>query len=104
MKIRSLTYWGRWVNLTEAQKGIFGTDGYQLVTGGPGSGKPTVPILKAAKIAREALFPGQQILFLSFGRGTVSRVLEASDEESQVKRGEKKNRKRIGEEKRVEGR
>lgn len=77
------------VELTEAQKDIIRTDGHQLVTGGPGSGKTTVSILKAAKIAREALGPGQRILFLSFARATVSRVFEAIDEESQITREEK---------------
>ena len=77
------------VNLTEVQKDILRTDGHQLVTGGPGSGKTTVSILKAAKFAREQLRPSQRILFLSFARATVSRVLEAIDEESQISREEK---------------
>ena len=68
------------VDLTEAQKEILQAAGHQLVTGGPGSGKTTISILKAAKIAREELKPGQRILFLSFARATVSRVLEAIDE------------------------
>ena len=41
------------VDLTETQKAILQAVGHQLVTGGPGSGKTTVSILKAAKIARE---------------------------------------------------
>ncbi|MBB3810739.1 UvrD-helicase domain-containing protein [Pseudochelatococcus contaminans] len=77
------------VDLTEAQKGVLEAEGHQLVTGGPGSGKTTVSILKAAKIGREALKPGQRILFLSFARATVSRVLEAIDEEKQITRKEK---------------
>lgn len=64
------------VELTDVQKEVIQASGHQLVTGGPGSGKTTVSILKAAKIAREALGPGQRILFLSFARATVSRVLE----------------------------
>lgn len=78
------------VELTKAQQDVLATDGYQLVTGGPGSGKTTVSILKAAKIAREALRPEQRILFLSFARATVSRVLEAMDEESRISRDEKR--------------
>ena len=78
------------VELTEGQKDVIRTDGHQLVTGGPGSGKTTVSILKAARIAREALGPGQRILFLSFARATVSRVLEAIDEESQIAREERR--------------
>ena len=78
------------VDLTEIQKEIIRVDGHQLVTGGPGSGKTTVSILKAARIAREQLRPGQRVLFLSFARATVSRVLEAIDEESQIARDEKR--------------
>ncbi|WP_407187662.1 UvrD-helicase domain-containing protein [Bradyrhizobium centrosematis] len=78
------------VNLTDGQKDVLRADGHQLVTGGPGSGKTTVSILKAAKIAREALRQGQRILFLSFARATVSRVLEAIDEENQITREEKR--------------
>ena len=67
------------VDLTQAQKDVLAAEGHQLVVGGPGSGKTTVSILKAAKIAREKLRPGQRILFLSFARATVSRVFEAID-------------------------
>jgi DNA helicase-2/ATP-dependent DNA helicase PcrA len=78
------------VDLTETQKEILQAEGHQLVTGGPGSGKTTVSILKAAKIAHEDLKPGQHILFLSFARATVSRVLEAIDEESAITREERR--------------
>ncbi len=79
------------VDLTETQKEILQAGGHQLVTGGPGSGKTTVSILKAAKISREKLKPGQRILFLSFARATVSRVLEAIDEESAITREERRH-------------
>ncbi|TYL88683.1 ATP-dependent helicase [Bradyrhizobium rifense] len=77
------------VDLTKGQKEIIQAGGHQLVTGGPGSGKTTVSILKSAKIAREGLGLGQRILFLSFARATVSRVLEAIDEENAITREEK---------------
>jgi DNA helicase-2/ATP-dependent DNA helicase PcrA len=77
------------VDLTEAQEEVLLTSGHQLVIGGPGSGKTTVSILKAAKLARELLRPGQRILFLSFARATVSRVIEAMDEERGITRAEK---------------
>lgn len=78
------------VDLTPAQKEVLTADGPQLVVGGPGSGKTTVSILKAAKIAREKLRPGQRILFLSFARATVSRVFEAIDEHRSVTKEERK--------------
>lgn len=78
------------VDLTRVQKDILATEGYQLVVGGPGSGKTTVSILKAARIARETLRPGQRVLFLSFARATVSRVFEAIKEERSVTKEERK--------------
>jgi len=52
-------------------------EGHLLVKGGPGSGKTTISLLKAAKIINSGtLLKGQKILFLSFARATVSRVLE----------------------------
>ena len=66
--------------LTDKQKDILGADGHVLVKGGPGSGKTTVSILKAGIIVRERLQRSQRVLFLSFARATVSRVLEAIDE------------------------
>src|SRR4051794_15271744 len=69
------------INLTDKQKAILAQSGHLLVTGGPGSGKTTIAILKAAKIAKEDLRPGRSILFLSFARATVARILEAMNEE-----------------------
>jgi len=72
------------VALTNAQKDIVATDGHQLVIGGPGSGKTTVSILKAGNVAKQSLHPNQRVLFLSFARASVSRVLEAILEERDV--------------------
>jgi DNA helicase II / ATP-dependent DNA helicase PcrA len=72
------------MDLTDAQKDVIRTDGFQLVTGGPGSGKTTVSILKAIKIGREALLSNQCVLFLSFARATVSRVVEAIEQEREA--------------------
>jgi DNA helicase-2/ATP-dependent DNA helicase PcrA len=72
------------IDLSKTQKDILAAGGNLLIVGGPGSGKTTVAILKAAEIARTVLYPGQKILFLSFARATVSRVIEAIDEEEGI--------------------
>ncbi|WP_311044749.1 ATP-dependent helicase [Rhizobium sp. NLR10a] len=68
------------LELTDGQKDILGTDGYLLVRGGPGSGKTTVSILKAAEMTA-GLRSTQRVLFLSFARATVARVPGAIAEE-----------------------
>lgn len=72
------------MELTEKQLEILAADGHLLITGGPGSGKTTIAILKAAQAVDEALCPGQRVLFLSFARATVSRVSEAIQYEHQL--------------------
>ena len=72
------------MQLSDKQIEIMNADGHLLVTGGPGSGKTTVSILKAAQIAEQHLRPGQKILFLSFARASVSRVVEAIEYEQQI--------------------
>ncbi|WP_218187986.1 UvrD-helicase domain-containing protein [Desulfosarcina cetonica] len=71
-------------DLTDKQKEVLGANGHMLVKGGPGSGKTTISILKAGKIVKEGLRGGQLVLFLSFARATVSRVLEAIAEEDEI--------------------
>ena len=46
--------------------------------GGPGSGKTTVALRKAVARIRAALKPGQKVMFLSFSRAAVTRVLDAA--------------------------
>lgn len=72
------------MNLSEGQKEVMEAEGHLLVTGGPGSGKTTISILKAARIAEQDLRRGQKILFLSFARATVSRVEEAIEQEQKI--------------------
>jgi ATP-dependent DNA helicase UvrD/PcrA len=74
------------MELTEKQIEVINADGHLLVTGGPGSGKTTISILKAARIAENDLRPGQKVLFLSFARASVSRVVEAIEFEQKIPR------------------
>lgn len=60
------------------RQSILDEDGAILVTGGPGSGKTTIALAKAKLIIERGLSPGQSILFLSFSRAAVARVIEAS--------------------------
>lgn len=78
------------MQLTEKQLEVMEADGHLLVTGGPGSGKTTVSILNAAWIAEHHLRPGQKILFLSFARPTVSRVVEAIEYEQKIPPAQKR--------------
>lgn len=66
--------------LSDEQQRVIDGDGHLLVLGGPGSGKTTVAILKAGRIVRERLQPSQKVIFLSFARSSVARVLEAMEE------------------------
>ncbi len=77
------------MELTGKQLQIMDAVGHVLVTGGPGSGKTTISILKAAQIVERDLRPGQKALFLSFARATVSRVVEAIEYEQRIPREQK---------------
>lgn len=74
------------MELTEKQLEVLASDGHLLVTGGPGSGKTTISILKAAQLAERELRPQQNVLFLSFARASVSRVIEAIEQEQSIAR------------------
>lgn len=52
--------------------------GHALVTGGPGSGKTTIALRKAAERVELGLEPGQKVLFLSFSRAAVARIVDAA--------------------------
>lgn len=78
------------MQLTDKQLQVMELNGHLLVTGGPGSGKTTVSILKASRIAKYQLRPNQQILFLSFARASVSRVTEAIEYEQKIPSTQKK--------------
>lgn len=78
------------MELTDNQKEVLKADGHMMVTGGPGSGKTTISILKAARIATTRLKDGQKVLFLSFARATVSRVIDAIEHEQKIPDTEKR--------------
>ena len=63
------------------RQSILDETGPVLVTGGPGSGKTTIALAKARLAIESGLAPGQSVLFLSFSRAAVARVIEASKEQ-----------------------
>lgn len=73
------------MKLSEKQEEVLDAEGHLLVIGGPGAGKTTISILKAAKVAA-ALRPAQEVLFLSFARATISRVIEAIENEHDIRK------------------
>ena len=77
------------MKLTEEQLEVMASEGHLLVSGGPGSGKTTISILKAAQIAELELRPQQKVLFLSFARPTVARIIEAIEHEHDLPRDQK---------------
>ena len=54
---------------------ILDADGHVLVTGGPGSGKTTIALVKAGLRIQAGLKPGQCVLFLSFSKAAVARIV-----------------------------
>ena len=57
---------------------ILVADGHVLVTGGPGCGKTTVALRKALLRIGTELLPGQKVLFLSFSRAAIARIIQAA--------------------------
>lgn len=57
---------------------ILDAGGHVLVTGGPGCGKTTVALRKALLRIDAGLLPGQKVLFLSFSRAAVARIVQAA--------------------------
>jgi DNA helicase II / ATP-dependent DNA helicase PcrA len=65
------------IELNSEKQRLLDTDGHILALGGPGSGKTFIALLKADRELRAAkLLPGQRILFLSFARATIARVVQ----------------------------
>lgn len=78
------------MKLTNKQKDVLKSKKHLLVTGGPGSGKTTVSIFKAADLLEIELETYQNVLFLSFARASVSRVVEAIEHEHDIESSIKK--------------
>jgi DNA helicase-2/ATP-dependent DNA helicase PcrA len=57
---------------------ILDAKGHVVVTGGPGSGKTTIALRKALLRIGAGLDRGQKVLFLSFSRAAVARIVEAA--------------------------
>lgn len=72
------------MELTAKQKEVLVAHNNLLVIGGPGSGKTTISILKAAQIAESLQSSEQKVLFLSFARATISRVIEVIEYEQEI--------------------
>ncbi|QFZ24525.1 ATP-dependent helicase [Saccharothrix syringae] len=63
------------MDIDATRRGILDNDGHLLIEGGPGSGKTTIALLKAAQVL-EALQPEQHVLFLSFSRAAVRQIAD----------------------------
>ncbi len=63
------------MELNDERLRIIDSDGHLLIMGGPGSGKTTIALIKANNDCPK-LQQYQNILFLSFARATVTRVME----------------------------
>lgn len=77
------------MELSRGQKSFLEADGHALVTGGAGSGKTTVAILKAATLSHGLKYSSQKVLFLSFARPTIARVEEAIQQNKSITKAEK---------------
>jgi DNA helicase-2/ATP-dependent DNA helicase PcrA len=62
------------IQLCKSRQRLLATRGHILAVGGPGSGKTTISLLKAADKTKE-LQEGQEVLFLSFSRAAVRQIL-----------------------------
>src|SRR5690349_19490800 len=77
------------LTICEKRQRILDATGHTLVTGGPGSGKTTIAIIKALRRIEAGLRDGQTVLFLSFSRAAVARITEASKREISKEQGKR---------------
>jgi DNA helicase-2/ATP-dependent DNA helicase PcrA len=64
--------------LCEKRQSVLDATGHCLVMGGPGSGKTTLALMKAMSRVRDGLAESQTVLFLSFSRAAVARIMDAA--------------------------
>ncbi|TEB10485.1 putative ATP-dependent DNA helicase YjcD [Pelotomaculum sp. FP] len=69
------------LRICQKRQQVLDTERHTLVTGGPGSGKTTIALLKALRRIEAGLDSGQAVLFLSFSRAAVARIAEAAKEQ-----------------------
>ena len=67
------------MDLDKTRLAILGADGHLLIEGGPGSGKTTIALIKAARVLG-GLEPEQKIVFLSFSRAAVRQISDRAGE------------------------
>jgi DNA helicase-2/ATP-dependent DNA helicase PcrA len=60
---------------------VLSCEGHALVLGGPGCGKTTLALHRASRRIQAGLEPGQKVLFLSFSRAAVARIVQGAREE-----------------------
>ncbi|MFZ5649667.1 MAG: UvrD-helicase domain-containing protein [Bacillota bacterium] len=76
------------LDICNKRQQVLDAEGHTLVTGGPGSGKTTIALLKALRRIDDGLDGGQAVLFLSFSRAAVARIAEAA--KKQIPKAEQK--------------
>lgn len=64
--------------ICDKRQSVLDALGHCLVMGGPGSGKTTLALLKAIGQIDGGMVPGQRVLFLSFSRAAVARIIDAA--------------------------
>lgn len=65
--------------LSDEKQKILSETGHMLITGGPGSGKTTMALLKAKSIVESGILQDEQsVLLLSFARSTIARIEQHS--------------------------
>jgi DNA helicase-2/ATP-dependent DNA helicase PcrA len=66
------------MNICPERQKLLDCSGHAVVMGGAGSGKTTIALKKAVVRIQGGLEPGQSVLFLSFSRNAVARILQVA--------------------------